>query len=81
MSKASELRCVRQLQPSQLQLKPDAETLPFGKLFTDHMLKIFWHKNLGGWQPPEITPMENLAIHPAAKVLHYAIEVIEYFLN
>lgn len=39
------------------------------------MLKVFWHKNLGGWQKPEITPMENLVIHPAAKVLHYAVEV------
>lgn len=39
------------------------------------MLKVFWHKSLGGWQKPEITPMENLVIHPAAKVLHYAVEV------
>lgn len=42
------------------------------------MLKIFWHKCLGGWQKAEITPMENLAIHPAAKVLHYAVEVIVF---
>lgn len=63
--------------PSQLQPKPDAETIAnnFGKYFTDHMLKIFWHKGLGGWQKPEITPMENLVIHPASKVLHYAVEV------
>lgn len=66
---------VRLATPSQLQEKPDADALSFGKLFTDHMLKIFWHKNLGGWQKPEITPMENLTIHPAAKVLHYAVEV------
>lgn len=66
---------VRLATPSQLQPKPDADALSFGKLFTDHMLKIFWHKNLGGWQKPEITPMENLTIHPAAKVLHYAVEV------
>lgn len=39
------------------------------------MLKILWHRSLGGWQKPEITPMENLVIHPAAKVLHYAVEV------
>jgi len=41
------------------------------------MIKIFWHKSLGGWQKPEITPMENLVIHPAAKVLHYALELFE----
>lgn len=62
--------------PQQLQPKPDnAEELGFGKLFTDHMLKIYYHKNLGGWQKPQIRPLENLVIHPAAKVLHYAVEV------
>lgn len=67
---------VRLAAPQQLQPKPDADALTFGKNFTDHMLKVFWHKSLGGWQKPEITPMENLVIHPAAKVLHYAIEVM-----
>ncbi|XP_031838873.1 branched chain amino acid transaminase isoform X2 [Nomia melanderi] len=41
------------------------------------MLKIFYHEALGGWQVPEITPLENLVIHPASKVLHYAIELFE----
>ena len=59
----------------QLQPKPDVDDLTFGKYFTDHMLKVFHHKNLGGWQKPEIHPFENLVIHPAAKVLHYAVEV------
>lgn len=71
---ASDLR-VRLASPSQLQPKPEVDDLVFGKFFTDHMLKILWHKSLGGWQKPEITPMENLVIHPAAKVLHYAVEV------
>lgn len=67
---------VRLATPQQLQPKPDcAEELGFGKLFTDHMLKIYYHKNLGGWQKPQITPLENLVMHPAAKVLHYAVEV------
>lgn len=39
------------------------------------MLKIAFHKRLGGWQRPEIMPMENLVLHPAAKVFHYALEV------
>lgn len=39
------------------------------------MLKVYWHKSLGGWQEPEIVPLENLSLHPAAKVFHYAIEV------
>lgn len=61
--------------PHQLNPKPDASELAFGKQFTDHMLKVFYHNRLGGWQKPEIMPFENLVIHPAAKVLHYAIEV------
>lgn len=71
---SSELR-VRLAEPTQLQPKPDVDDLSFGKYFTDHMLKVYWHKALGGWQKPEITPMENLVLHPAAKVLHYAVEV------
>lgn len=66
---------VRLAAPHQLQPKPDADALSFGKNFTDHMLKVFWHRSLGGWQKPEITPLENLVMHPAAKVLHYAVEV------
>ncbi|XP_034240326.1 branched-chain-amino-acid aminotransferase, cytosolic [Thrips palmi] len=68
---------VRLAEPHQLQPKPDAAGLQFGKLFTDHMLKIEYHKRLGGWQKPVITPFENLVLHPAAKVLHYAVELFE----
>ncbi|KAL9878648.1 branched-chain-amino-acid aminotransferase [Glossina fuscipes] len=69
---------VRLASPQQLQPKPDRdEDLIFGKQFTDHMLKIYYHKSLGGWQRPEITPLENLVMHPAAKVLHYAVELFE----
>ncbi|XP_013138592.1 PREDICTED: branched-chain-amino-acid aminotransferase, cytosolic [Papilio polytes] len=63
--------------PYQLQRKPDAPDLGFGKYFTDHMLKIQYQKQLGGWQKPEITPFEPLSIHPAAKALHYAIQLFE----
>ncbi|XP_026674867.1 branched-chain-amino-acid aminotransferase, cytosolic isoform X2 [Ceratina calcarata] len=41
------------------------------------MLKIFYHEALGGWQAPEIVPFENLVLHPASKVLHYAIQLFE----
>lgn len=66
---------VRLAAPNQLHPKPDAEDLVFGKHFTDHMLKVAYHKRLGGWQKPEIMPLENLVLHPAAKVFHYAVEV------
>ncbi|XP_017484758.1 PREDICTED: branched-chain-amino-acid aminotransferase, cytosolic, partial [Rhagoletis zephyria] len=69
---------VRLASPQQLQPKPDSdEMLGFGRVFTDHMLKIYYHRSLGGWQRPEITPLENLVVHPAAKVLHYAVELFE----
>ncbi|EDX01575.2 branched-chain-amino-acid aminotransferase, cytosolic [Drosophila yakuba] len=75
--RASQLS-VRLAAPEQLQPKPDNDgELGFGRLFTDHMLKIYYHKSLGGWQRPEITPLENLVMHPAAKVLHYAVELFE----
>ncbi|KAH8235593.1 hypothetical protein KR032_003614, partial [Drosophila birchii] len=75
--RASQLS-VRLAAPEQLHAKPDNdEELGFGRLFTDHMLKIYYHKSLGGWQRPEITPLENLVMHPAAKVLHYAVELFE----
>ncbi|CAG4940512.1 unnamed protein product [Colias eurytheme] len=63
--------------PYQLQRKPDANDLGFGKYFTDHMLKINYYQELGGWQKPEITPFEHLTIHPAAKALHYAVQLFE----
>lgn len=68
---------VRLAQPHMLQTKPDANDLVFGKNFTDHMLKIYYHHHLGGWQKPEITPIESIPLHPAAKVLHYAVEIFE----
>lgn len=66
---------VRLAPPDRLQPKPDVSVLQFGKYFTDHMLKIEYHMSAGGWQQPCITPLEYLSLHPAAKVLHYAIEV------
>lgn len=61
--------------PYQLQPKPEVQDLGFGKYFTDHMLKVHYHRHLGGWQKPEIIPFENLTMHPASKALHYAIQV------
>lgn len=75
---------VRLAAPHQLSPKPEADDLVFGKHFTDHMLKIAYHRRLGGWQTPEIMPLENLVLHPAAKVFHYAVEVslvVPYFLS
>lgn len=68
---------IRLASPDRLQPKPDVNALQFGKHFTDHMLKIEFHESAGGWQQPIISPLEYLSLHPAAKVLHYAIELFE----
>ncbi|XP_011139184.1 branched-chain-amino-acid aminotransferase, cytosolic [Harpegnathos saltator] len=68
---------VRLANPHELRPKPATSQLTFGKYFTDHMLKIHYYEALGGWQAPEIMPFENLVLHPAAKVLHYAVELFE----
>ncbi|XP_067000513.1 branched-chain-amino-acid aminotransferase, cytosolic isoform X2 [Anabrus simplex] len=68
---------VRLAGPHQLHPKPDVKDLKFGRYFTDHMLKIFYYESLGGWHQPQILPIENIALHPAAKVLHYAVELFE----
>lgn len=39
------------------------------------MIQVDWTRR-NGWGPPKISPLHNLSIHPGAKVLHYAIEVI-----
>ncbi|ODM98426.1 Branched-chain-amino-acid aminotransferase, cytosolic [Orchesella cincta] len=62
--------------PHKLQAKPDVGNLIFGRTFTDHMFTVEWDKQ-AQWGKPQIKPMGNLPIHPAAKVLHYAIELFE----
>ncbi|CAF0999704.1 unnamed protein product [Adineta steineri] len=56
--------------------KPDPDKLVFGASFADHMLTIK-HTTANGWEKPVIEPLRDLAIHPAAKVLHYAAELFE----
>jgi branched-chain amino acid aminotransferase len=54
----------------------DEDKLGFGDIFTDHMLTIAYSAGKGGWQSPEIKPLENLA-HPATMMLHYGQQVFE----
>lgn len=67
--------------PDQLQPKPNPDELEFGKTFTDHMCKIEFENRVNGWKKPKILPLENISLHPAAKVLHYAIEVGARFVK
>lgn len=56
--------------------KPDNDKLVFGHHFSDHMLTVDWVAGRG-WGKPLIHPVEDLRLHPGAKVLHYSIELFE----
>lgn len=53
----------------------DWDNLPFGKVFSDHML-VMDYKN-GAWEEPEIVPFGNLNLHPATSAIHYGQSVFE----
>lgn len=53
----------------------DWNNLPFGKIFSDHML-VMDYKN-GEWQQPEIVPFGNLSLHPATSAIHYGQSIFE----
>ena len=50
------------------------EDLPFGSVFTDHMLTIEWNSD-EGFQAPLISAFKNLSLHPAVSSLHYSLQV------
>lgn len=56
--------------------KPDASTLGFGSVFTDHMFIMDYTADKG-WHDARIVPFANLSLHPASTVLHYGAEIFE----
>lgn len=55
----------------------DFDKIPFGRIFTDHMLLMKYKESEGGWSDPKIKPFGNLSLSPAASVLHYGQEIFE----
>ncbi len=53
----------------------DFENLPFGKVFSDHMLECNY-KN-GAWELPKIVPYEPIKLDPSSKIFHYGQSVFE----
>lgn len=49
--------------------------LPFGRIFTDHMLCMDYSG--GAWQKPEIVPFGPLSIFPGNATLHYGQAIFE----
>lgn len=53
----------------------DFDNLPFGDVFTDHMM-VCDYKN-GSWGTPKIMPYQPLTLEPSARVFHYGQAVFE----
>ena len=57
-------------------IKPDPDTLKFGRAFTDHMFVMDYEEGKG-WFDGRIVPYGPLSLDPAAAVLHYGQEMFE----
>ena len=53
----------------------DWENLPFGRIFSDHMLTAYYKD--GEWQTPEIVPFGKLALAPSVTSLNYGQSIFE----
>ena len=53
----------------------DWNKLPFGQIFSDHMLVMDFKD--GAWQEPEIVPFDSISLHPATSALHYGQSIFE----
>lgn len=53
----------------------DWNHLPFGRIFTDHMLSMDYRD--GAWQAPEIVPFGPLSLNPGNSTLHYGQSIFE----
>ncbi|MBB4823831.1 branched-chain amino acid aminotransferase [Sporosarcina luteola] len=56
--------------------KPNAETLVFGRSFTDHMFVADYEEGKG-WHSHRIVPYEPITLDPASIVFHYGQTVFE----
>ncbi|MDR2531432.1 MAG: branched-chain amino acid aminotransferase [Oscillospiraceae bacterium] len=54
----------------------DDSTLGFGRVFSDHMFVMNYKKG-EGWYDPRIVPFDDIALSPAAMVLHYSQTIFE----
>jgi branched-chain amino acid aminotransferase len=56
--------------------KPDADSLGFGSIFTDHMFNLDYNPK-DGWHNPRIEPYGPIVMDPATMMLHYGQGVFE----
>jgi len=67
-----EIKITRHPNPPAL---PAGGNYGFGSVFTPHMFQVEFAD--GAWGEPSIQPFHDIALHPAAKVLHYGQEIFE----
>lgn len=56
--------------------RPAADSLGFGKYYTDHMFIMDYHADKG-WHSPRIVPYQPITLDPSAKVFHYGQTIFE----
>lgn len=53
----------------------DFDNLPFGSVFTDHMLVADYEN--GAWKTPKIIPYQPIQLDPSSKIFHYGQSIFE----
>jgi len=53
----------------------DFDNLPFGQVFSDHMLTCDYEN--GKWNEPKIEPYAPISLAPSAKIFHYGQSIFE----
>ena len=53
---------------------PDLKGVPFGSVFTDHMLLAEYDNE---WKSIKIVPFQNLSLPPQASIFHYGVGIFE----
>ncbi|GGE33813.1 branched-chain-amino-acid transaminase 1 [Pullulanibacillus camelliae] len=56
--------------------KQPAESLGFGKYFTDHMF-VMDYDETRGWHEPKVVPYQPLTLEPSSMVFHYGQAIFE----
>lgn len=53
----------------------DFDNLPFGSVYSDHMLTCDYID--GKWQAPKVEPFAPISLNPSAKIFHYGQSIFE----
>jgi branched-chain amino acid aminotransferase len=56
--------------------RPSGQELGFGRVFTDHMLVMDYHRGTG-WDAPGVIPYGPISLDPSAAVFHYGQAMFE----